>query len=208
MARAVTSTAALPSTILSTIPSTAFRWQLERLDRHRHHAILFHIELVGHLGRDVDDASGHIRPAVLDGDDVALARVQIGDPGLGPERQRLAGGGVGVGIHGLAVRHVLAVEAAAVIRRLALARASRTVHRLVRGRCRCRSRCRRSGCRHRFAGGRADARAQGRTADRPRRPVATSCFLHDDLRSLNHPCRTAPPGRSSGQPCFKHGNKS
>ena len=61
--------------------------------------VFFQAELVGGLGRHVDDAILHVGAAIPDFDHLVVAVFQIRDPGLGAKRQSLARGGIGLRIH-------------------------------------------------------------------------------------------------------------
>ena len=107
----------------------------DRLDLHRHDALVLRIQLIRDLGGEIDHAAFDVGPAVLDLHGRGLAVVQVRHPGDAAQRQGLAGGDVGVRVHPVAVGHRPVGEMRGVERPAPRLRTARAIDLPGAGRC-------------------------------------------------------------------------
>ena len=93
----------------------------------RRHAGLLHVELIGHLGRQVDHTAVDIRSTILDLHQGRFAVLLVCHLRDRAERQALAGGGIRVGVEAVSVGHLPIGEMMRVVRRAPLLCAPRMV---------------------------------------------------------------------------------
>ena len=91
-------------------------WRFDRRDLDRYNALFAGPNRLCRRRRQVDDPALHVRTAVFDHDDGALAVARVGDSGLCSERQGLARRVIRVRVHPRAADHLFARQAVAVVR--------------------------------------------------------------------------------------------